>query len=370
MTTQYTSEQDTIRQNMIDYMQNPDNWAGGTPKVTDFNSGSVIYTMFSAVATAVDTITLAIYMARQAAYISTATGTDLDNKAADYGVTRKPVVAASGTFTFTRLTPSISPTDIPAGTLVSTLPDASGNVITFATNADASLPAGQVSVQVTATAQTSGSGGNLAANTPLVVSSATPGIDGVTLGADIDNGMDVETDDLLRARTLAVFASLARGTAAWYQKTALDVTGIQSATVISQNRGAGTVDVFIVGQDNTIPDAALQAAVQAAIDAGRPITDDAREQVPTALTVDAALQIHLLPGYDPPAAIAAVQAAVAKYINNLGAGAGDIGYVYASQLVAAAMGVGGVVNATTAFVDTAVTVGQLPQAGTITVTAV
>lgn len=363
----YVSEQQSIFQGMVNYIQNPTNWPDGISKLPNLIVGDPLYVLLSAVSVAVDTNAYAIYMARQAANISTATGSDLDNKAADYGVTRKPAEAASKAFTFIKLTPSVGPTTIVKGSLISTLPDSSGTVITFVTTEDGVLPAGQTQVSVNATCQTSGKVGNLSANTPLLVSSAIPGIDGVQLTENITNGIDLESDDSLRARTLAAFASLATGTLDWYEQTALKVTGIQSATVVPQNRGPGTVDVFVVGENNTIPSTDLQVQVQSALNAGRPITDDAKEQTPTALIVNTTTQIHLLSGYDTTITSTAVQVAQTKYINGLGTGAGTVGYIYASQLISVATSVQGVANATTTFIDTPVSQYQLPQAGTITV---
>jgi len=353
---------------MIDYMQDNTNWQSGVPKVTDFTPGSVIYMILAAVAVAVDTNAYAIYLARQAANISTAVGEDLDAKANDYGILRKPAVASSNPFTFTRITPSTGPTPIAVGSLITTIPDTNGIVASFTTDASASLPAGQTSVTVNATCQTAGASGNLAANTNLLIGSAIPGIDGVSITTNITDGVDIESDDLLRTRTLAAFASLARGTAAWYQQTALGVAGIQSATVVPQNRGPGTVDIFIVGPNNTIPSADLQALTQAALDAGRPCTDDAKEQTPTLVEINATIHV-LAPGQDPALVYPAVQTAVNAYINSLGVGAGEIGWVYASQLTAAALTISGVVDATTTYASTQITIYQLPQAGTITVTA-
>ncbi|MHB1651676.1 MAG: baseplate J/gp47 family protein [Desulfitobacteriaceae bacterium] len=349
-------------------MQNTANWPSGVPKVTDFTPGSVTYTLLAAIAVGIDTNAYAIYLARQAAYIKTALGTDLDNKAADYGIIRKAAVAANGAFSFTKLTVSAGSITIPAGSLITTVPDATGLVVSFTTDAVATLPPGQTSVNVNVTCQTAGTMGNLAANTTLLIGSAIPGIDGVKITTGLTNGVAVESDDLLRTRALAAFASLARGTLAWYQQTALAVTGIQSATVAPQNRGAGTVDVFIVGTGNTIPSAALQASVQVALDAGRPVTDDAKEQTPTAAPINAS--VHLVaPGMDATVVTTAAQTAIQNYINNLGVGAGKIGWVYTAQIINAALGINGVVNATTTFADLQVSIYQLPQAGTITVTA-
>ena len=365
-TTSYSSQQSTILQGMIAYIQNPSNWSDGIPKLTNFTTNNPLYVLLSSVSVAVDTNAYAIYMARQAANISTATGPDLDNKAADYGVTRKPAEAASDPFKFIKFTPSVSPTPIITGSLISTLPDSNGTVITFTTTEDAILPAGQTQVSVSATCQTLGKIGNLSANTPLLVSSAIPGIDGVQLTETITNGVDLESDASLRSRTLAAFASLATGTLDWYEQTALSIPGIQSATPVPQNRGPGTVDVFIVGENNAIPSADLQAQVQTALNNGRPITDDAKEQTPTALIINATIQIHLLVN-DGGLTAAAVQVAVTNYINSLGAGAGQLKYVYGQQLCSVAMQNSNVPNATTTFTDTAVSAYQLSQAGTITV---
>ena len=70
----YASQQQAIFQGMIAYLQNPANWAGGVPLVTDFSHGSVVYTILAAVATGIDTIGQAIWNAQQAAYILTAVG--------------------------------------------------------------------------------------------------------------------------------------------------------------------------------------------------------------------------------------------------------------------------------------------------------
>jgi uncharacterized phage protein gp47/JayE len=370
----YVSQQSTILASMITFLQTPTNWPpDNVPKITDFTPGSIVYTLLASVSTAVDMVSYAVWVAQQAAYLSTAVGTDLDYKAGDYGIPRKPALAATGTFTFGKNASAYTATDIPAGTLISTVPGSGGDVITFSTTQDCSLPAGQTSVGDIAACQIAGSSGNVAADTQLLISSAVPGIDTVVLTVSIVNGIDAESDDALRARALASFMALATGTIGWYQQTVLDVVGVSSAIPVPQNRGAGTVDVFFVGPGNTIPSSQLQSAVQAAINAGRPCTDDALEQVPTILTINATLTIHVLARYDPVATKAAVQAAVASYINNLGVGAQPMGYVYGFQLCQAAASVPGVVNVnatTPIFTDTAVTSSQLPQAGTITVNTV
>jgi uncharacterized phage protein gp47/JayE len=367
-TTTYTSQQSAIMSSMVAYLQNPANWPNGTPLLTDFTPGSVVYTLLSAVSVAVDSLGLAIFMCRLAAYISTAVGIDLDAKVADFGISRNPATPATGTFTFTKNTPAAAIITIPAGSLVSTVPTSTSAAITFVTDTNATLAIGQTSVNVTATAQAVGSGSNIAAGTQLLISSMIPGIDGVTLSASITDGADQETDDALRARGLAAFVALAHGTITSYQQIVLSVAGVEGAVVVPQDRGPGTVDVFIMGPNNSIPSTDVQAQVQIAINAQKVVTDDVRVLLPTQVTVPATLAVHLGPGVDPTGAVASVQAAVAAYIESLGIGAGVYGYVYASHLVAAAIAVPGVLNATTAFPDLPIAPQQMPIPGVITVT--
>jgi uncharacterized phage protein gp47/JayE len=366
--TIYTSQQAAILASMIAYLQNPSNWPDGVPKLTDFTPGSIIYTLLAATSVGVDALGLAIFMCRNAAYISTATGTDLDNKVADYGLTRKAAVAASGTFAFYKNNAAASNIVIPSGSLISTIPDSSGNVVTFATNTDATLIAGTSSINVNATCQAKEAAGNLAAGTNLLVSSAIPGIDGVTLSVSITNGTDTETDTELSSRGLDAFLALAHGTATSYQQTVLGIAGIESAIVVPQDRGPGTVDIYVGGPHNSIPSSIIVAEAQALITSQKVATDDVAVLTPTIVVVAPTIMVHLAAGYDPIATIAAVQTAEQNYIENLGIGGGILGYVYASQLVAVALAIQGVLNATTTFNDTQILPYQLPQAGVITVT--
>lgn len=370
MANTYTSQQDTIMSYMVGYLQNTVNWKDGIPKITDFTEGSVVYTLLSAVSVGVDALGMAIFMARLAAYISTAIDTDLDNKVADYGLTRDVATAATGIFNFTKNAASVSDITIPSGSLISTLPSGSSSIVSFSVDADTVLLAGNTSVAVNCTCTATGTSGNIAANTALLISSAIAGIDGVNIQTNITNGSAAETDDALRARGLAAFTALAHGTVASYKEIVLAISGISSATVVAQNRGPGTVDIFVTGPNNSIPSSAIIAAAQAAIDAAKVATDDVRIQTPTTLMVSATVNISIESGYELASLETAVQTALETYINGLGMGGGLLGYVYPSQLVAAAIAVAGVADASTTFTKLAISSEQIPTAGTITVGAI
>lgn len=372
-TATYTSQQSALYEQMVAYLQDPSNWPDGIPKITDFSVGSSAYTLLNAVAVGQDQVSLQQFNNEQQASVLTATGSSLDDIAANWGVTRKAAVAASGTFNFTRVTASSVDWYIPKGTLITTYPDSSGNTIQFTVDADATLTAGNTSIQVNATCSNPGpgSGGNLTASTPLLIGSALPGIDGVSLPADITNGIDEETNDALRARVLeAMQYPPGPGSVADYQEWATAVTGVGTATPLPLNRGPGTVDVLITGTSGTSPSAALISAVQSAIDAKAPADADVQVIAPTIVTVDSTVTLTLATGYTTASVTAAVQTAVAAYINGVQAG----GTVYNSGVVKAALSVTGVLDAVASLsvggntqTNVVLTSQEAAQSGTVTV---
>lgn len=351
---------------MINYL------SGLGSKLTDFTSSSVIYQIFSSVASIFDQMDYSLTNAQNQAYITTATGTGLDNKGSDLGVKRKQATPAQWYFTFTKNQASNQQITIPQGTVITTLPQPSVDPITFKTDAASYLPAGTLSVTISGTCQQSGSSGNIAVNTPLLIGSATPGIDGVQLNSLTNGtyGNDVEIDSAYRTRLLAALASKAQGTISWYKETALSVTGVQNVLVNPQGRGAGTVDIYIVATGNALPTTSLISTVQSTIDAGRIITDDAKVFSPTGTTVNETISIKVASGYDLNQTASSVQTAITNYINNLGIGGGSLGALYQAQVNAVALGVSGVVNITSnTQPDITFSAYQLPQAGTVTVNA-
>ncbi|EPZ47624.1 hypothetical protein N007_05040 [Alicyclobacillus acidoterrestris ATCC 49025] len=342
-------------------------------KITDYSSSSVIGVILAAIASVVDELTTAISVAQQQAYLATATGTNLDNKANDFGITRKQATYAQWTFVATKEVPSQSIITIPAGSLITTQPDSSGTGITYTVDTDTQLPIGSTKVNIPVTCTVAGTQGNIAVGTQLLWASAVPGIDGVEFD-DSSNGtpaIDTETDDALRARALAAFKGLSISTTNWYTSTAESVTGVSSALVVPQGRGPGTVDIYIVGDGNTVPSDTIIANTQTVIDAGRVITDDAKVFAPSPVSVDVTMTIKATAGYDPDETAVQVQTAIENYISGLGIGGGINGTLYVSQLQAVALGVTGVANAAAPTVpssDITFTQSQLPIVGNVQVT--
>lgn len=121
-----------------------------------------------------------------------------------------------------------------------------------------------------------GSAGNFSAGT-LSLLVAAPGLNSAValVGEGFVGGADVETDDAYRARLLARLRKPPMGGSAQdYIAWALSVPGVTRAWCYPLEMGLGTVVVrFVRDNDaNLIPDAGEVSAVQAYIDARRPVT--------------------------------------------------------------------------------------------------
>jgi len=154
----------------------------------------------------------------------------------------------------------------------------------FATTAGATIASGTATVAVLAT--TPGSAGNTDAGTTLSLVVAATGIQGTATVAS--GGLTGGTDQQSLADWQAALEARLQtppqgGAPADYVAWAKLVPGVTRAWVYPRNRGVGTVDLCFVmdGRSNIIPLSADVAAVQAVIDARRPVTADCVVFAPT-----------------------------------------------------------------------------------------
>lgn len=237
----------------------------------------------------------------------TATGQGLRRLASIWGITPDTATqAADGRITLS----GVVATAIPAGT---ELIRADG--VLYLTDAPAVI-GGAGTVAIDCTAQLAGADGNAALG---VVASLISPIAGVVSAGVVSlaftNGTDAETDESLRARILARIATPPQGgSAADYIDWALDTTGVDVRGVYVEPMalGPGTVYVrFTVAGAGAacIPGAPAIAAVQARIDASRPVTAAVTVLAPVGMPVT--MSIQALPN------TAAVQAAITAELDDL-----------------------------------------------------
>ncbi len=263
---------------------------------------------------------------------ATSDGADLDSWMADLTLTRLSAVAATGTVTFSRFTPTMTAL-ISAGALVRT----SDGTQTFVVYTDTSQPAwsaassgyvvasGIASLDVPVASQTPGSAGNVQANTITLLASALPGIDSVNNANAFQNGLDAESDDAFRSRFRNFIASRSRATpiAVGYA-----ISSIQQGLnyTIQENidpSGQAFMGSFLVTVDDGSgsPSTALLGTVQAAIDAMRPVGSIFSVQPPTVLAVDVSMTVTVPVGTTKAPVQALVGTAISSYINSLPIGA-------------------------------------------------
>ena len=206
----------------------------------------------------------------------------LEEWAAIWGIERADAVAATGTV---RLTGTAG-TVVDAGTRLR-----SGTRQEYATDAEAPIGAGGT-LDAAVTAVTPGAAANAENGTRLALVSPIAGVEAnaAAVGA-IAGGENRESHASLRQRYATRLRTPPRGgTSADYRLWAL--SGHQSVTRAWARplaRGLGTVDVYLMTDDataNGIPANEVVQAVQAYIDARRPVTADVDAIAPVPVPLD------------------------------------------------------------------------------------
>lgn len=190
-------------------------------RLSDTEVGGVMASIVAGVSREFDDLHFQMVNLQRLWDLDTATGEDLDNRAADVNpdeISRKAGTKAGGTVSFHR-TDTTSAVTVPAGTVVKT---ADGTKYT--TTAAGTILVGNTSVTgVAAVANVAGSAGNIDTIGLLTTDSGGPTgisqLDGAVAGVEEVNndsvftgGQDQETDPQLRERIKAYLRSLSRGT--------------------------------------------------------------------------------------------------------------------------------------------------------------
>ena len=217
----------------------------------------------------------------------TAAGENLDRHAALRALERQAATAAQGSIGFYLQQAALTDTPIPLGCVCTT---AGG--IAFETTEAGVIPAGSLSVELGAQAQSPGADGNVLANGVCLMVNPPVGVAYCLNTVAFTGGTDEETDESLRNRVLQSYRRLPNGAnAAFYEAEALSVEGVAAAVVLPKERGLGTVDV-VISAVGGIPSAALISRVAAALEAQREICVDIDVYAPTAVPVNLSVSLE------------------------------------------------------------------------------
>lgn len=168
-------------------------------KITDYSVGSIVRTIFEAVAQEIDQLYQQLVLSLMDA-IKTATYTSFNFPAL-------AAVAASGTLTVT-ITPQTSDVVIPVGATFTP----AGSTVSYAVLSAATITAGLTTAIVQVACTQTGTTGNLASGTTFTMAAPVAGFVSAVNTAQFSNGAAAETAEARLARFNAFILSLARST--------------------------------------------------------------------------------------------------------------------------------------------------------------
>ncbi|MFT8354611.1 MAG: baseplate J/gp47 family protein [Gluconobacter japonicus] len=314
--------------------------------------------------------------------LATSSGSDADSFVADYGMTRLPGTAATGSATLTSFTPSQSSAVVVPGVLVRTVSGVSYAVVkdsSVSTWSDTSggyvRPVGTSSITVPVQAVTAGSSGNVAVGAICLLGTSVSGIDTVTNGAALTNGADQETDSELRARFPVWLAAKATANRASVQNA---VASVQNGLTQELIDGYTPDNVFTPGYFTVVaddgsgtPSDALLSSIYDAISDVKALGVQYAVQAPTDVIANVSLTVLVPVGTDVSAVTTAVSTAISADITARAVGAG---YEYSRLSYLAYTSAGVTVNGVTNVLlngtqaDIAASQKTTIRPGTITVT--
>lgn len=318
------------------------------PDTYDKRDTSPIPTALGPAAWSLEGFYLSLNQVQQQAFIQTAVGDALDNLSVIAGISRYPASVAVRLGVFNM--------PVPIGARFSTV-NGSDSINFVVTAASDSANSYQL------TAETPGTIGNDYTGIILPIT-AIPGLTSARITDILIPGDDTETDDELRAR---IIASLTQrpfgGNIASYREYVLGIDGVGEVQIYPTWNGGGTVKCSVLGADFLPASAALIEKVQNSIDPPpnqglglgmAPIGATVTISAPESLTVNVSATLTLAPGYSIGQVQEPIEKELQDYLLNIRRNWGtntssiSVSYaanVYLSRVIAAMIGVDGVVNA-------------------------
>jgi len=194
-----------------------------TDKVTDFVRGSVIRSIFTAVAAVAAEMWNDLVRVKRDIFVETSSGSQLDQIGARRGVARKGATKSSTIIVFT----GAASTTIPAGTEIRS----SSGAAVYVTKYDVTIGAKNPGLNGTANSQslgdavlaestTTGSASRVPANSLTILSQPIPGVQSLINPIPSQGGDDTEPDDLYAKRMINYISLLDQGTQSFFEALA------------------------------------------------------------------------------------------------------------------------------------------------------
>lgn len=218
--------------------------------ITNFHSGGIFYTLLMIVLRIKIEFTELLRVVLNNMFITHASGSWLDIKAADYAKKRKQAQKTQGFVTLSRLEADGEAVKIGKGQVFKTEKDINGEELRFVTLSSSVLQKGAQAVDILVEAEKEGSRYNLPQG-QITRSLTYLGELAVSNGGKwiVKEGSDTEDDSGLQSRTLRSWSELAmRAIEDTFINAAESVPGVLFAQADCDHpRGQGTVDVIVTG---------------------------------------------------------------------------------------------------------------------------
>lgn len=335
-------------------------WAAESGAVPQLLPGDPLLALFQAVSSQI------VFLESVAQYVAnltraqTSTGTDLDSWMAQFDFTRLPAVYAVGPVTLGVNSVHNTSTNVSLNTVVQTV----GGAIQYQLIADTTqaaydptsqsyvLPANTSSITATAQALAAGSSSNVQAGQLTQFSSPPAGIDTVTNGLAIQNGLDAESDSAFLARFVVYIQNLSKATLGAVEEAITSVQADLDYVVLDNTNAANQFQpgmfTVVIDDGSGNPPSTLINAVANAVAAVRGLSILSSVIGPQLVSGTVSLAVRLASGYTLAMVTASVQDAVATFSTTLTIG----GAAYIDAIMDAAKSVTGVLSvAPTMLID-------------------
>ncbi len=249
----------------------------------DKTEGSFFYDAIKPVAIELENAYLEQEDIRNKGFVDTSTGTYLDLKVAEQGITRKSATKATATVTITGAEGST----ITAGDLVAS------DTVNFIVQETKTIDA-TGTIDVLVECENEGIIGNVPIGSIKYFPVTINGLSSVTNSNAVTNGYDGETDEELRQRYYdKVQTPATSGNKYHYKNWAKEVTGVGEAKVFPIWNGPGTVKVVIIDSNKTGADAQLISDTASYIEDVRPIGATVTVESATEISIDISVTLNI-----------------------------------------------------------------------------
>jgi uncharacterized phage protein gp47/JayE len=342
-----------IRQRMLDLIST----------TIDKAQGSLTYDAIAPTAVELTQMYIELDRILTLVFAQTSNGTYLDNRAGEFGITRKAGTKATGAVTFS----GVDGTIIPLGTQVR-----STNALVFVTTEEETIFGGSATPDIEAAEI--GTAYNVGSATITNLPIAIIGISSISNFYVTSGGTDIETDaDLLARLLIKVQTPATSGNATEYKVWALSVDGVGDAIVYPIWDGNGTVKIFVIGNDKLPVAAGIVTDVGDYIETVRPIGATVTVVSATALTIDVSVDVVLAGGYSLGTVTTNITEKITAYLKSIAFLSSYVSYAQIGNAIIDSEGVldysSLTVNSGTSNVSITTTSAttQTPQIGSVTV---